>query len=171
MDSTVGVGTRAEIWLPRAPDLSPRRTDKVDRRSAGTDVGPRRILLVDDHEGVRTTTAALLRDLGHSVIEAADGPEVLALLAEQPDCCDLLISDYAMPHVSGAEVIRQARQVTPKLPAMIITGYADAQSISRRPDDVLVLSKPFTGDQLRQAIHSAISDGARAPQGTLQAAS
>ena len=159
IDSDVGKGTRAEIWLPRAREAATPQPEKASARNGTTDVPPLRVLLVDDHEGVRTTTAALLRDLGHSVLEAADGPEVLSLLGDGPDGCDLLISDYAMPHVSGAEVIRQARQLQPGLRAIIITGYADAQSISRRPDDVLVLSKPFTPEQLNAALFEAISDG------------
>jgi CheY-like chemotaxis protein len=96
---------------------------------------------------------------------------VLARLADADGCWDLLISDYAMPHVSGAEVIRQARDLCPGLPAIIITGYADAQSISRRPEDVLVLAKPFTPDQLRQAIHAATQRKAAPAAEKLKAAS
>ena len=155
IESQVGTGTRAQIWLPRAPQVAPEQNDKADRRRTAR-VRPLRVLLVDDHDGVRTTTAALLRDLGHNVVEATDGAGVLSLLRADPDCCELLISDYAMPHVSGAEVIRQARAVKPGLPAIIITGYADAQSISRRPEDVLVLAKPFTADQLTGAIAASV---------------
>jgi CheY-like chemotaxis protein len=171
IESEVGTGTRAEIWLPRAPDVAIAQPERADRRSAVSETESLRVLLVDDHEGVRTTTAALLRDAGHDVIEASDGPEVLAILDAEPNCCDLLISDYAMPHVSGAEVIRQARQLHPGLPAIIITGYADAQSISRRPEDVLVLSKPFTPDQLKLAIHGAMAERKRNAPGELRAAS
>jgi PAS domain S-box-containing protein len=170
IDSEVGVGTRAEIWLPRAPDVAALQPEKADWRARGADTAPIKVMLVDDHEGVRTTTAALLRDLGHDVDEASDGPEVLARLADADGCWDLLISDYAMPHVSGAEVIRQARDLCPGLPAIIITGYADAQSISRRPEDVLVLSKPFTPDQLRQAIHAATQRKAEPAAKKLKAA-
>ena len=115
-------------------------------------------MLVDDHDGVRETTAALLRDLGHEVLEAADGPQLLALFDGERDSFDLLITDYAMPHVSGTELIRQARQMRPGLPAVIITGYADAQSISKRPDDVPVLAKPFTPEQLGAAVASAAGE-------------
>jgi PAS domain S-box-containing protein len=158
IDSDVGVGTRAELWLPRAPDLAvPAAAEKP--RLDGEKALPLRVLLVDDHDGVRATTSALLADLGHEVIEASDGPEVLKLLAAAPDCCDLLMTDYAMPHLSGAEVIRKARELRPGLAAVIITGYADARSIGRRPDDVAVLAKPFTPDQLNAALRSAAPDG------------
>ena len=157
IESEVGAGTRAQIWLPRAPEMAAAdRGEATARRTAR--VRPLKVLLVDDHDGVRTTTAALLRDLGHSVVEASDGAGVLSLLRSDPHCCELLITDYAMPHVSGAEVIRQARALRPGLPAVIITGYADAQSISRRPEDVLVLAKPFTADQLTGAIAASVPE-------------
>jgi PAS domain S-box-containing protein len=170
IDSNVGVGTRAELWLPRAADAAAGSARKEDRRRTAR-VRPLRVLLVDDHEGVRTTTAALLRDLGHHVVEAADGAGVLSLLRSDPSCCDLLITDYAMPHVSGAEVIRQARALKKGLPAIIITGYADAQSISRRPEDVLVLAKPFTANQLTTAIAASIPSARVKEEVELQAAS
>jgi len=113
------------------------------------------VLLVDDHQGVRATTAAMLEDLGHAVTQAGDGPEVLDLLKGEPDGFDLIISDYAMPHLSGAEVVRQARRIRPAMPAILMTGYADAGSISRRPEDVHVLAKPFTLEQMSAAICGA----------------
>jgi len=163
IESEVGVGTRAEIWLPRGQRQS-LVADAPAGASSSAAAQSLRILLVDDHDGVRTTTAALLEDLGHQVIEAGDGPEVLGILRADPHCCDLLITDYAMPHVSGAEVIRQAREVRPGLPAVIITGYADAQSIARRPDDVLVLPKPFTPDQVVLALNAAVTEPGRVEQ-------
>jgi PAS domain S-box-containing protein len=170
IESEVGVGTRAEIWLPRglrpaAGVPGPQAQDPARRQLGGL-----KILLVDDHETVRATTAALLSDLGHEVVEASDGPEVMAILKADPTCCELLITDYAMPRGSGAEVIRQARELRPNLPAIIITGYADAQSIARRPEDVLVLSKPFTPDEVLAAMRSAMADAAL-PEAPLQAAS
>ena len=157
MKSSVGMGTQAEIWLPRAPETISGPAELSEGPRAASFTKSLRVLLVDDHEAVRATTAALLADLGHSIIEASDGPEVLARLKMSPDCCDLLITDYAMPHVSGAEVIRQGRELRPGLPAVIITGYADTQSIGRRPPNVVVVSKPFTPEQLNAAITAALS--------------
>ncbi|HEX8644948.1 MAG TPA: response regulator [Allosphingosinicella sp.] len=172
IESEVGIGTRAEIWLPRGlEEESASPAEPAGKEVHRAPIEGLTILVVDDHEGVRTTTAALLSDLGHDVIEAGDGPEVLALLASDPGCCDLLITDYAMPHVSGAEVIRQAREVRPGLPAIIITGYADAQSIARRPDDVVVLAKPFTPAQLLSAIEAVRSALTAPGQELLKAAS
>jgi CheY-like chemotaxis protein len=161
IDSKVGEGTRVEVWLPRAPaasDTAPQ-SSKADRApQAGAAM---RVLLVDDHDGVRATTAAMLEDLGHRVTEASEGEALLAELAKQPNGYDLLITDYAMPHVSGADVIRRAREIKPLLPAIIVTGYAELDSIARRPEDVHVLAKPFTADQLARAIAAILP--ARAP--------
>ncbi|HEX2763176.1 MAG TPA: response regulator [Allosphingosinicella sp.] len=170
IDSKVGVGTRAELWLPRAQGPETKAARRPAEAEEGAEVGPLSILLVDDHEGVRATTAAALSDLGHEVIEASDGTQAIEMLAARGRCCDLLISDYAMPRVSGAEVIRQARELCPDLPALIITGYADERSVSRRPADVLVLSKPFTAEQLRAAISEAVRSAPVQPVGAVPAA-
>jgi signal transduction histidine kinase len=153
--SKVDEGTRAEIWLPRAPEALEARIGRAAEIAAPAKGGRElNILLVDDHEGVRATTAALLEDLGHSVRQAADGESMLAMLQKDPEAVDLIISDYAMPLVSGAEAVHRARAISPNVPGIIITGYADAQSISRRPEDVIVLRKPFTPEQLACAIRS-----------------
>jgi CheY-like chemotaxis protein len=167
IESILGEGTRVEMWLPRAPEaaIEPLPDDDSARSCAGPDAPVARlnVLLVDDHLGVRATTAALLEDLGHKVTQAGDGPEVLGLLEGDPAAFDLIISDYAMPRLSGAEVVRQARRIRPAMPAILMTGYADARSISRRPEDVHVLAKPFTLEQMSAAIFGA-SAGAQAPK-------
>ncbi|MFC7498543.1 response regulator [Enterovirga sp. GCM10030262] len=156
IESEVGGGTRVEIWLPRAPESS----KDAAAPATAPEIAPRdgqarslNILLVDDHNGVRMATAGILGDLGHKVTEASDGPELLALLGDDPDAFDLIICDYAMPLVSGIDVVEGARKLRPGLPGIIVTGYADAQSIARRPENVPVLNKPFTPEQMNQAIN------------------
>jgi CheY-like chemotaxis protein len=118
------------------------------------------ILLVDDHPEVRSTTAALLQDLGHAVVEAANGVDALDELERGTCEFDLMISDYAMPNLSGTEFLRKARQVCPDVPALIITGYAEADAVTDRPDGVEILLKPFTPAKLEAAL--AQVSGARA---------
>jgi len=110
------------------------------------------ILLVDDHPEVRTTTAAMLEELGHTVVEAANGQEALTALDNGSRSCDLLISDYAMPNISGTEFLRQARKICPDVPALIITGYADADAVRDKPESVEILLKPFTPSALEKAV-------------------
>ena len=157
IESRVGEGTRVEIWLPRAPALAAGEQAPATSASSPEPAPDRSlsILLVDDHPGVRATTAALLEDLGHKVSQSASGAELLEEMARSPGAYDLIVSDYAMPLVSGADVIRRARELVPGMPGIIITGYADVQSIAKRPEDVLVLTKPFSPAQLSAAIRTA----------------
>jgi CheY-like chemotaxis protein len=113
------------------------------------------VLLVDDHAEVRATTAAVLEDSGHTVFQAANGKEALDVLKKHHCKCDVLVSDYAMPHLSGTEFLREARTICPNVPALIITGYAEADRISDRPDGVEILLKPFTPNALEAAIGRA----------------
>jgi PAS domain S-box-containing protein len=155
IESHVDQGTVVELWLPRAPEAARRpAAPAIDSTSAGN--RGRHILLVDDHEGVRATTAAMLEDLGHMVVTAADGEHVSQLIqADHLQAIDFIISDYAMPLVSGSEVIRKLRAVKPGLPGIIISGYADKEAISGAPEGVIVVSKPFTPTQLQDAIVAA----------------
>jgi PAS domain S-box-containing protein len=168
--SRVGAGTSAEIWLPRGVAAEAGEEEAGEENVESDPLGGARILLVDDHEAVRLTTAAMLRDLGHQVTEMTDGAEAIAFLRKSRGGWDLLVTDYAMPHVSGVEVIRKARESAPGLPAIVITGYADATSIGRRPDDVPVLAKPFTPEQMNKAIRQALTPAPGAAPVRLKAA-
>ncbi|MDB5709788.1 MAG: hybrid sensor histidine kinase/response regulator [Sphingomonas bacterium] len=159
IDSRVDEGTKVTMWLPRAE--RPSEATKADETQApAPETPPLRILLVDDHAAVRATTAALLQDSGHEIVEAADGGKALKLLAAK-QAFDLLITDYAMPNVSGAEVIAGSRKMRPTLPAIMITGYADPAALpaTRR---VTLLAKPFTPAQMGEAIQKALTRGAAA---------
>ncbi|MFL6735047.1 MAG: response regulator, partial [Sphingomicrobium sp.] len=161
LTSEPGRGTRAELWLPRAPAgelRAPARYSRANPAPLGTSL---RILLVDDHQEVRQTTAAILEDLGHIVTEASNGKEALELLMGECNC-DLIISDYAMPQMSGTELIRAARQHCSDIPALIITGYADKEAIGERPKDVVLVAKPFDLSTLSAAIASAYQPQASA---------
>jgi PAS domain S-box-containing protein len=158
IDSRHGKGTTAELWLPRAPDASQAQEKPAPDQAES--LLPRasqelHVLLVDDHAEVRATTAAVLQELGHHVIEAADGKEALKALQNGAAKCDLVISDYAMPHISGTEFVRLARELRPEVPALIITGYAETDAVLGRPEGVEILLKPFTPSALETAMARA----------------
>jgi PAS domain S-box-containing protein len=152
IDSEFGNGTCAELWLPRAPAGSPLKEDAPAEPKRRRKMPALKVLLVDDHAEVRNTTAAVLEDFGHSVRQASNGAEALDMLKEDDCECGLVISDYAMPHLSGTEFLREARLLCPDVPALIITGYAEKDAISDRPAEVEVLLKPFTPNALEAAI-------------------
>jgi len=154
ISSGLGKGTTAELWLPRAPSRQRIHAPSRPKRQRKP-TSKLRILLVDDHEQVRSTTAALLEELGHSVVEAVNGSEALETMRKSGCNYDLLISDYAMPQLSGTDFLREARTMCPGVPAIIITGYAQADAIGDRPQGVQILLKPFTETALEAAIDKA----------------
>jgi PAS domain S-box-containing protein len=155
--SELGQGTSMELWLPAASQeavAAPIEAEDDCAASAGHEE-PLTILLVDDHAGVRATTAALLADLGHQVFEAQEGSMALDMMRANPEGFDLVLSDYAMPRLSGAELIRQLRTIRPGLPAIIITGYAEPDAALVPAPDVPLLVKPFDGRQLQASLIQA----------------
>jgi signal transduction histidine kinase/DNA-binding response OmpR family regulator len=155
IDSTVGRGTEVELWLPRARQEPSEEAlpAPVSAEAPASDEGERpTILLVDDSTSLREVTAGFLRDRDYEVITAGGGAEALAMIEREPEKFDLIVTDFAMPLVSGIEVIRFARNLRADWPAILITGYADITEISNRPDDVPLLNKPFAETALVDTI-------------------
>ncbi len=148
--SKIGEGTRAEIWLPRSTEPPVAAKPPVPRLVQSS--RPLRVLLVDDHDEVRMTTLGMLEELGHSVVDAANCADAMKLLNGKLADWDLLVTDYAMPQQSGTQLVHAVRQLRPTLPALIITGYAENDAIGERPDDVAILAKPFSLEDLAHMI-------------------
>lgn len=155
IESEVGHGTAVEIWLPRteAATASEQPADAPAPLPAEMP-GKKRptVLLIDDSTELLDFTADHLRDRGFDVVGAGGGAEALALLEKEPDRFDVIVTDFAMPLVSGLEVIRFARSLQPGWPAIVISGYADGESMAARPPDVPLINKPFQPEELIGAI-------------------
>ncbi len=147
--SRVGAGTTAQIWLPacdydRAGPPGTGIDERADEATAGLN-----ILAVDDDVLVLFNTAEMLRDEGHQVTTVQAAPEALELLRETR--FDLLITDHAMPKMTGAQLAQQARSFQPELPILLVSGYAEipaGTAAHRLP----LLAKPFSQRALLQAI-------------------
>ncbi len=113
------------------------------------------ILLVDDNDDVREITALLLRDSGYNVIEASSGSAALDALGTNP-AIELLIVDFAMPGMSGIELLESARAKRPEIKVVFITGYADHTRLKGEFAGEVVVKKPFTMDQLAPAVRKAL---------------
>jgi CheY-like chemotaxis protein len=111
-----------------------------------------RALLVDDASDVVITVGAFLEAFGFDVRRAANGDTALAILADGTRV-DLLVSDHAMPGMTGKDLVTQACQQRPELRALIITGYPDAQDLAQLPTGVMLLAKPFRRLELAECIH------------------
>ncbi|MEE7461257.1 hypothetical protein MFUR16E_07890 [Methylobacterium fujisawaense] len=152
VDSRVGQGTCVTLFLPRATiDLA-----HADAPFAALPETPGRlhILLVDDDGQVRSTAAAMLEEMGHTVAALSSGSEALHLLAGE-NAVDLLLADYAMPGMTGSELATRAVAARPSLRVLLMTGYADAAAL---PDDAPVLRKPFAFGELAHAVRHALID-------------
>ncbi len=142
LESTQGMGTKADVWLPVA-DRGAEPGLQSPVRHATT--APATILLVDDDTLIAASTVALLEDLGHQVVEAHSGKEALAILTDglHPD---LVITDHAMAGMTGVDLAVALRIRDPKLPILLATGYAELQG--ELPIELPRLAKPYTQEQL-----------------------
>lgn len=114
-------------------------------------ISGRKILIIDDDPSTRESIRLLLSLDGHSVTEARDGVEALALVSKQS--FDLVLLDFFMPGMYGAEVARRIKQSAPSLPILMITAYREKLIGFDRPGNVNgVLSKPFEVEELRSKI-------------------
>ena len=109
-------------------------------------------MLIGRPRTVRPISTTRTRSLIRSIADAANSGDALELLNGRLGEWDLLITDYAMPHTSGTQLVDAARKLRPGLPSLIITGYAESDAIGERPDDVAILSKPFSLEQLAHMI-------------------
>ena len=156
INSEFGVGTTVEMWLPTTnQDAESGR--KATPPSPVEPAQPYRILLVDDDFLVMAGTAAMLEDLGHRVIEASSGARALDALRAGAKV-DMVITDYAMPEMTGAQLAREIRHNWPHLPIIMATGYAEL------PDEEVsnyrVLNKPFQQHELAGQISEVLKQNA-----------
>ena len=93
------------------------------------------------------------------MVQAAHGEEALALL-ETAGSFDALVTDFAMPGIDGGELVRQAQALRPRLPALIVTGYADRDTLATVPAHVPLVRKPVRGDALVGHVHGLIAAAA-----------
>jgi signal transduction histidine kinase len=147
--SEVGVGTEVELWLPQSPSEYVQEAPVVELAQAPA--SRIRILLVDDDVLVSTGTAAILEDLGHEVVEVNSGREALILIGDDPHF-DLVITDQAMPGMTGLELAAELRSSYPSLPVVLASGYADLANATAGSVEVPRLAKPFRQSDISRLI-------------------
>ena len=153
LTSAPNEGTRADLYLPLADDLAPakRRGSVEPMRSIGRRL---LVLLVDDEELVRTATAEIIRDLGHTVIEASGGADALARL-DHLGYVDVVVTDYKMPGMDGGDLSRRIAESHPAIPVLLITGYTGpADEVLNLPR----LAKPFGQTEIAAALANLFTD-------------
>jgi len=153
ISSELDKGTTVDLWLPAA------ESDAVslprDRRGEIPATRPCKVLLVDDDTLVITGTSALIEDLGHTSIEAHSGIEALAKLGSGVEV-DVVITDHAMPVMTGLQLLKAIKERYPELPVILATGYAELPA-EPASFGVCKLSKPCSQQDIALAIHTALS--------------
>jgi CheY-like chemotaxis protein len=157
LKSAVGTGTTIELYLPRSLDEVEPAEEPADRTDPAVAGNKTRVLVVDDHEDVREVIVAYLETLGYDVVQASSGRAALDFLRGHADAVDLLIADYAMPEMSGLELVRAVRAESPSLPVVVVTGYAETGDFDDRRFDAVLLKKPFRMNELAATVETALA--------------
>ena len=148
IDSALGFGTEVMLFAPRAAAGVAEPSGLAEGPAVfARPAPPMNVLVVEDDHAVRAYVCELLREAGHGVVGAAGGAEALARLQGglRPD---VLLADFAMPGMTGAELLRQARALLPGLPGLIMTGYLDREALPVELQAEDLLQKPFEPREL-----------------------
>ena len=164
--SQVGQGTQVSLYLPRQPDASVNKADKVAELAEAAVLPVSRppgegetLLVVEDDAAVRMIVLDELNELGYHTLEAMDATTALPILQSAAKI-DLLISDVGLPGMNGRQLAEVARQHRPALPVLFMTGYA--QSATARSEFLApgmdMISKPFAMDDMAAKIRAMLGD-------------
>jgi signal transduction histidine kinase/CheY-like chemotaxis protein len=156
IDTEPGRGAAVKVYLPRARQAAEAAAPSLVLESLKASERGGAILLVDDDEQVRLTTATILRDIGFQVVEAGSGGAALEILDSRRRI-DLLLLDFAMPGMNGVEVARAAAARRPGLRILFVTGYADLTALTH-VDEHRVIRKPFEEGELARRLARAMRD-------------
>jgi signal transduction histidine kinase/CheY-like chemotaxis protein len=145
--SRPGQGTAVRVYLPAQPKFVRDHT-----LEPGHLTGTQTVLVVDDEDLVLTMAETILSAYGYKVLTANNGPRALELVGQAPDRIDLVVTDMVMPNMSGRELIEHLRALAPHLRLICCSGYLR----SAPPGGVLVLKKPFKGQDLLVKVKQAL---------------
>lgn len=157
LQSELGVGTRLELELPRAPKADacePSATPLPYEASSRDKV----ILVVEDQPTVRRAALSLLTRLRYHTLEAANGPAAMEILRSDA-VIDVMFSDVVMPGgMSGWRLAQEAQGLRPQLRVLLATGYSDRGEATLRPRGLRIIGKPYTIQEVADALASLQSD-------------
>lgn len=158
LKSRIGEGTVAELWLPTAAGAAavatPAQTDPAESAAR-----PLVVMAVDDDALVLMNTVEMLEELGHTVLQAASAPEALAIMRDVQGL-DLLVTDQAMPQMTGVQLAETVSREWPAMPIILATGYGELPPGADRK--ILKLAKPFSEQDLARTIQQALHAARRA---------
>jgi signal transduction histidine kinase len=156
IESTPGKGTAVKLLFRKA-DAAVTEAGAAADEPVGTAVpfAPVSVLVIDDDPDVRGFIANSLEEQGYRVREAADGREGLAAMERETP--DLVVLDFIMPGLSGADVARKIRAKRPDQPILFVSGYSETEAVKRTAPEAPLLAKPFRADALQKAVRGALA--------------
>lgn len=153
VQSQVGHGTTFRVLLPMSDEeilpsgQLPPKTNKA--------IGRETILLVEDEQALRALSRRALEQAGYSVLEAANGEEALERSEAELQSVDLVVSDLAMPRMSGYELIHRLRERVPRIRVLYVSGFLHGVEQHGNGQDHY-LPKPFTPSILLRVVREVL---------------
>jgi len=160
IESRVGEGTTVKLLFRKADEevAGEAASAEAEQGQPEPQQLPASVLVIDDDPDVRAFIAETLEEQGYRVLQASDGRDGLRQL--DAGKVDLVIVDFVMPEMSGADVAKKIRAKLSDQPILFVSGYSETEAVKRTAPDAPLLAKPFRPDALHKAVRSAI-----APQG------
>ncbi len=161
VESVPGQGTVFRAYFPVTGDAYAVPEKVLESLSSG---GKERILLVDDEEGIAELLAKILEQQGFRVVTRTTSTGALELFREEPDRFDLVITDQAMPKMSGTELIGAMKKIRPDIPMILYTGYSRTISSGEEAKKLGIaafLLKPVDREELISNVRRVLDEGSR----------
>ena len=156
IESTPGEGTTVRLLFRKADEAVMESVAGIDEPVGATvPLAPVSVLVIDDDPDVRSFIATTLEEHGYRVREASDGRQGLAAIERETP--DLVVLDFIMPGLSGAEVARQIRAKRPEQPILFVSGYSETEAVKQTAPDAPLLAKPFRAEALHKAVRGALT--------------
>jgi CheY-like chemotaxis protein len=157
VETEVGVGSTFSVYLP----LTERPVAVSHDANRSAVVGNGRILLVDDDDALLRTAGDMLAMLGYSVRTARNGDNALAIFRQDPDHFDAIVTDQAMPRMTGVELAHEIHSIRPRVPVILVTGFSDQVTEYNAANHGLsgYLSKPYRAADLSNALQVVLGLG------------
>ena len=156
VESELGKGSLFRVLLP-VSEKDVQAASKTDAAVSAPDDDHRLILIVDDEPRMRKMTRAMLKHIGHAVIEAPDGSHAVEVFRRHSDRICAVLLDFTMPGMNGWETLAALRALQPGLPVILVSGYDQDRVMADRHSDQphVFLHKPFRVADLKEAIEKA----------------
>ena len=156
IESTPGKGTTVRLLFRKADAAGGEIVPSIEEpKAAAHSSAQATILVIDDDPDVRGFIVEALEEQGYNVREAADGHEGIA--EAERETPDLIILDFIMPGLSGADVARHLRKSSPGLPILFVSGYSETEAVKSTAPDAPLLAKPFRAEALQKAVRAAMT--------------